>query len=370
VQIRRIEIRAFRNIADQVVEPSTRVNLVIGPNGQGKTNLVEAITFLSWMRSFRTTRSADVVASGEDTAWLKAETTTRTGERSVETSIGTGFRRARIDGYPARAARDSMEVLTVACLSPDDPAVLEAGPDGRRLLIDRFAGIMRPSYGGLFTRYSRLLRERNSLLRSRDGAFDEKMFDACEEALALAGAEVARVRADMVEILAEGLPGTLAQMAGQDLGPRVGMVSRWLPEGISPGNDAAAEGLRTRLRVRRIADQTLGYTTAGPHTDDVEVRLQDLPAKGHASRGQKKVLMLAWKATEALAMLRDRGEPPVLVLDDALADLDADRQSRVVEFLKEYPGQTFVTSAGVDPAVLGRAAVFLAMGGTFTRAED
>jgi DNA replication and repair protein RecF len=363
VRIASLEVRGFRNLVAQTFVPGPGVNLVLGANGQGKTNLVEAIAFLSWMRSFRTSRSADLVASGDEAAWLAARV--EPGGRAIDVQLGGGVRKVRIDGHPVRSARDCLELLAVACLSPDDPAVLEGGPDGRRVLLDRFVTMRRPALGATLARFDRLLKERNGMLRAEPGAFDARALDACEEALATAGAEVARVRIEALDRLAQRLPGTLAAMAGGDLGVRVRYASKWLPSGADPAT--AAERLRARLAERRPADLALGYTTAGPQADDVEVGLLGLPARGHASRGQKKVLMLAWKVAEALEHRAERGDFPVLVLDDALADLDAQRQAGVVACLGGYEGQSFVTSAVADAGVLRGADVFLAERGAFSR---
>lgn len=363
MQIKSLEVRGFRNLVGQTFVPGPQVNLILGANGQGKTNLVEAIAFLSWMRSFRTSRSADLVASGGDAAWLDARIDP--GNRSIDVHLGGGLRKVRIDGHPVRAARDCLDLLAVACLSPDDPAVLEGGPEGRRVLLDRFVVMRRPSLGAVLSRFERLLKERNAMLRADPADFDARALDACEEALAAAGAEVVAIRLEALERIAARLPATLTAMAGGDLGVRIRYASKWLPTGADPNTTTAR--LRTRLAERRPADLALGYTTSGPQADDVEVGLLGLPTRGHASRGQKKILMLAWKVAEAQEYQAERGELPVLVLDDAFADLDVDRQAGVVACLGDFEGQSFVTSAVADAGVLRGATVFLAECGAFSR---
>jgi DNA replication and repair protein RecF len=276
-------------------------------------------------------------------------------------------RKVRIDGHPVRAARDCLDLLAVACLSPDDPAVLEGGPEGRRVLLDRFVVMRRPAEAAVGTRFDRLLKEHNGMLRAEPGTFDARALEACEEALAVAAADLLAVRLEALARLAARLPTTLATMAGEDLGVRVRYASKWFPADADPAT--AADRLRARLVERRPADLALGYTTSGPQADDLAVELRGLPTRGHASRGQKKVLMLAWKVAEALEYRDERGELPVLVLDDALADLDADRQARVVACLGDYEGQSFVTSAVADAGVLRGATVFSADRGAFNR-ED
>jgi DNA replication and repair protein RecF len=359
VRITRLELTSFRNIASASIEPGPGVNLVVGANGQGKTNLVEAVSFLSWLKSFRTPRTADLVRHGDEAASVAATIDGRAGRREVRIGVGHGVRRGSVDGKAVRSARDTLDCLTVACLSPDDPAVLEGGPEGRRALLDRLVVLMDPSAAPVLARYGRLVRERNQALRMPPGTWEGPALDACEEAIAATGAEVVRRRLAALDDLVARLPAAMERMSGTDLGVRVRYASRWLRHG--PGSAAVA--LRERLAATRPGDATLGYTTAGPHADDVEVEMQGLKARGHASRGQKKVLMLAWKAAEAEAFAAARGEDPVLVLDDALADLDPERQERVVGYLRWYRGQSFVTGASMPDTVLRCGTVFRAVGG-------
>lgn len=360
-----LDVTAFRNIAGAHVSPGPSLNLVVGPNGQGKTNLVEAVAFLSWLRSFRTSRSADVVARGETRAVLRAESESAGGRHEVAVEVGAGFRRARVDGHPVRSARECLGCLTVVFLSPDDPAILEGGPEGRRMLLDRALVLLDPSRSLALSRYQRLVKERNALLRqASDAPVDLDVIEACEAALADAGAQIARTRVEVLDRLFPVLAGALRDLSGLDLEVRARYASRWL---AGAGTDAR-EALRESLRRHRPRDLAAGHTAVGPHTDDVEVHLLGLPARGHVSRGQRKALLLAWKAAETVLFAADRRESPVLILDDALSDLDPERQERLASWLVSYPGQSFLT-ATTAPALASADVVRLrAVEGTF-RAE-
>ena len=360
----RLDLRCFRNIREATIAFGPGVNLVLGANGQGKTNLVEAVSFLSWLKSFRTSRSADLPTTGEAAAYLLGRVEGGPAAHEIEVTVGAGSRRASVDGKGVRSPRECLAVLAVACLSPDDPAVLEGGPAGRRLLLDRLLVLLRPAAGALLQRYARHLKERNRLLKEEPGAVDPRLLEAADEALATCGAEVAIARIEALARLAARLPGTLSDMSGNDLGVVLRYEARW-----AAGRDPSPEALLRALHERRPADLALGYTTAGPHADDLDVVLQGRRARGSASRGQKKVLMLAWKAAEALEYEWTAGEAPVLVLDDALADLDPERQERVIAVLRSYPGQAFVTSAVASRDAVRGATVFRATAGTFLR-ED
>ncbi|HNZ03244.1 MAG TPA: DNA replication and repair protein RecF [Myxococcota bacterium] len=371
MKVASIEIHDFRNIGCQVVSFGPRVNLVVGSNGQGKTNLVEAIAFLSWLKSFRSPRTADLLraAQGVSSAGLAAVVEGAKGRHEIRAEIGRGWRRVIIDGSPACSSRDTIQILSVSCLSPDDPAVLEGGPDGRRMLLDRFAAQLEPSRTIVFSTWSRLVRERNVLLRN--DRRDNDLLDAVEQNMSSVGAEYLMIRLDTIDRIASRLPAMMNAMTDTDLRARVGLSSRWLrgaalPAASSERASFLSAALGSELALRRDSDAILGYTTAGPGVDDVDVQLQELKVRGHASRGQKKVLMLAWKAAEAAEISAVRSEEPVLVLDDALADLDPLRQEGVVSFLRGYGGQSFITSAAAEGSVFRDATVIRASGGTFS----
>ena len=364
MRITRLQVTDFRNIGQADVSPGPGMNLVVGANGQGKTNLGEAITFLSWLRSFRTSRPTDLVSHDSESAHLLGSVSGDRGEHTIEIGVGRGFRRVTLDDHPVRSSRECLSRVTVAFLSPDDPAILEGGPDGRRTLVDRFAVLLDPSRTALIGRYSKLVRERNEILKSPGGSFDVGVLDACEEAMAEAGGQVVLARKEALDSLLEHLPGTLDDMAGEDLSVAVSYASRWIPEGTGRGDIGAL--LRRRLHERRSTDTTLGRTTVGPHTDDLRVDLLGHRARGHASRGQRKVLMLAWKAAETRVFRVNLQVDPVLVLDDALADLDATRQDRVVEYLAAYPGQSFLTGTSVPGGQPTGCRVFHTEAGRFT----
>ena len=359
-----LHIQDFRNIREEMLTFSPGLNLLVGDNGQGKTNLVEAITFLSWLRSFRTSRSQDLPTTGCPEARLTGRVEGASGVREIGVQVGQGQRRAWLDGKGVRSRREVREALSVVCLSPDDPAVLEGGGEGRRLLLDRLAWLLDPEVEGPLNQYARLLRERNRRLKDPAGPGDRRWGEALEEALAGAGAEVAARRMALAREMADRLPEVLREYAGEDLRLSIRYDCRWFAGDGPPSREDLVRALRQRAEVDRAA----GHTTAGPHTDDLEVVLQGLRTRGNASRGQRKVLMVAWKAVEA-ALYRDRhGEEPVMVLDDALADLDPGRQRRVLGMLARRTGQAFVTSATarLDQPVR----VHRALGGTFQLEQE
>jgi len=362
-----LELHDFRNIREAALVFAPGLNLLVGDNGQGKTNLVEAITFLSWLRSFRTSRSQDLPTAGFPAARMLARVEGPSGLREIEVRIEQGQRRAWLDGKGVRSRREVRGALSVICLSPDDPAVLEGGGEGRRLLLDRLAWLLDPGAEGPLNQYVRLLKERNRHLKAGAGdGGDARWGAALEEALAEVGAEVTTRRLGLVREMERRLPEALREYSGEDLRLSIRYDCRWF---AGEGPPVAEDLLRT-LRQRIEVDRAAGHTTLGPHVDDLEVRLQGLRARGNASRGQRKVLMVAWKAVEAALYREQRGEEAVMVLDDALADLDPDRQRRVLGMLARRPGQTFVTSAAARLEQDWGARVHRARAGTFSLEQE
>jgi len=363
LRVRRLEITNFRNIKGAVLSPGSGLNLVLGANGQGKTNLVEAITFLSWLRSFRTAHTADILSHDEVSAHLHGTLDGRGVSHDLHVGISRGFRKVTLDDQPVRSSRECLDMFTVVFFSPDDPAILEGGPSGRRALVDRLVMLLQPGFSPVFSKYRGLVRERNEILKSAKKRWDLDVLDACEEAISRTGIQVFAARKEALDGLMKSLPSTLETITGQDLEVSVEYVPKWLPakrDGV-PGTSV----LKERLVERRDADAALGHTTVGPHTDDVSVKILGHKTRGHASRGQKKALMLAWKMAEAETLSIERERIPALVLDDALSDLDSGIRKLVGEYVFAYEGQSFLTGTDAPVSDFDGCTVFRASGGEF-----
>lgn len=357
-----LEVQHFRNIVSPPLAFGGGLNLILGRNGQGKTNLVEAIVFLSWLKSFRTSRSADLVQSSKEQAFVRAEIENLEGRHEISVVLGRGYRKVMIDGHAVRTMAECMRHLTVVFLSADDPAVLEGGPEGRRVLVDRAVVILDSQMEQVYARYQRLLKERNALLRQvAEGHVNEQLLTACEEALAEAGAKIAQARVEVLGRLTPLLQRIFSEVVGEELRVDIMYAPRWAEKG------EWKMGLLEALHKKRAQDVSLGFTSVGPHADDVSFYLLNLPAKGHISRGQRKTIMLAWKAAESRLVSMSRGEEPVLVLDDAFSDLDEQRQILLARWLASFPGQTFLTATRAPCVPEGLAIrILFAEKGTFS----
>jgi DNA replication and repair protein RecF len=354
VRVAHLKVACFRNIESASLDFSHKVNIVFGANGQGKTSLVEAIAFLSSLRSFRTPRTGDLVMEGKEASSICATIEKDGVSRVIEVVIGKGFRKVAIDGHPVKSASQCLDLFKVVATSPDDSAVLDGGPDGRRLLLDRFCSLLDPQFIMVSKKYEMALKERNEALRTE--GFSPDALDAIEQALSRASAEVLRHRLKAIDELGAKIVPILGSLGGEALEVQVSYEASWLK-----GENYEDAMLRS-LVANRKKDQALGYTQFGPHSDDIRVNILGFSARGRASRGQRKLLILAWKFAEAALIIEKLGEIPVLILDDCMSDLDNEKASRLLLCIEESPYQCFIT--GVEKVNM-KATFFEAIKGAF-----
>ncbi len=321
-----------------------------GPNGQGKTNFLEACYLACTLRPLRAQRLAELVNFGADAARVTAQFEMRGGDRAVEIEIAQGRRVARLDGKPLRDPDELFRELAVVAFTPDDLSLVRAGPDLRRRLLDRAVQNRHPAQLSDARDYLRALKSRNELLRQ--GAPDA-LREAFDGPLAQVGA---RIRLRREEILRELSPfaerafsqvargeATLAlsyQVAGGDLQPIVG-------ESESALSARLAQGLSARLS----RDRLRGFTSVGPHADDLSISLGEKPARAFASQGQARAIVLAFKIGEIENLRAQQGRAPLLLLDDVSSELDPERNAFLMRSLAALAGQVLLTTTDADHLV-------------------
>ena len=355
----------FRNYRTARLDLNAGPVVLIGPNGAGKTNLLEAVSLLSPGRGLRNARLGDFdrrVADAEaTTAWAIAATV-EAGRGAVRIGTGrdpTGGERrvVKIDGEPARGQAALGEVIGLTWLTPQMDRLFIEGPSARRRLLDRLVLGLDPAHAGRVAAYEHAMRERSRLLR--DGPVDPVWLDALEETLAAQGVAVAAARREAVERLdqacavAEG-PFPRARLA------IAGTVEAWLDE--LPAL-AAEERFKMALKQTRAADAVSGGASVGPHRSDLAVTHAEtgIPAEG-MSTGEQKALLISIVLAHARLQRETRGEPPLLLLDEVAAHLDAARREALFEELLGLESQVWLS--GTDIALfapLRAAARFLAV---------
>lgn len=350
----------FRNyaVADVALEPGPTV--FVGSNGQGKTNLVEAIGFLATLGSHRVTADAPLVRDGREAAIVRAKLVH--GERSVllEVQINRqGSNKARVNGAsvrPAELPRYAQAVL----FAPEDLQIVRGDPSSRRRFADQLLVQRAPRMAGVLADYDRVLKQRTALLKSarargvRGDALST--LEVWDDKLVSLGTQVIEARLDLAADLAEPVSRAYRAIAGADHDPRLEWsltVRGSDPEedASRPESDSAAplsEQFRSALAVRRSAELERGLTLVGPHRDDLVLRVRGLPVKGYASHGESWSVALSLRLASA-QLLREESQlgDPLLILDDVFAELDAGRRARLAELAAEYE-QVIVTSAVED----------------------
>ena len=360
MQLARLELVDFRNHPAVGVDLQPGVNLFVGRNGVGKTNLLEAIAFLASLSSYRASQDAALVRSGRASAIIRASAL-RSGRRllvELELRPGTGLR-GRVNRSPVPRARDLLGAVRAVIFAPEDLALVRGDPEERRRFLDGLAVQRLPRYHAVRQDFDRILRQRNTLLRSAGGRLPSAglgTLEVWDERLAATGGEVWAERLRLLAALEPCAVEAYRTVAhdSQAVGLR---YQSSLGDDVPHEPDAKllAKVLQARLRQDRGRELERGLTLTGPHRDEVVLRLDELPARTHASHGEAWSLALALRLG-AHTLLASDGEEPVLLLDDVFAELDRDRRRRVAE-IAAGAEQAIVTAAVAEevPAELHAA---------------
>ena len=363
MRVERLEVVDFRNHDRAAVDPPAGVSVLVGANGVGKTNLLEAVGYLATLGSHRVGQDASLIRAGAASAVIRAAVR-RAGRRllvDVELRPGTGVR-GRVNGAPVPRARDLLGVVRATVFAPEDLGLVRGDPEERRRFLDTLATQRLPRYHSSRQDYDRVLRQRNTLLRSAAGRLPASALATLEvwdEKLAVAGAEIWSERLRLVAALTPRVELAYQRLAGRDDAVDIAYVSS--VAGPDGGLDADPAKLAQLLRERLVADRgrevERGLTLSGPHRDDLSFGLRGLPARTHASHGEAWSLALALRLASH-RLLAEEGEEPVLLMDDVFAELDRQRRQHVAEAALAAE-QTIVTAAVAEelPSELG-ATVF------------
>ncbi|WCO67109.1 DNA replication/repair protein RecF [Iamia majanohamensis] len=339
MHLARVWLTDFRGYASAEVALDPGLTAVVGANGQGKSNLLEAIGWLGGLRSFRGAPTEALVRVGAERAFVRGE-----GEREgrallVECEIAPGGRsRTLVNRQPVRRARDGLEFLRAVVFSPDDLELVKGGPGERRRYLDDLLVALDPRLDATRADLDRILRQRSALLKQSGGRLTpevEATLDVWDARLTVAGEALADARAALVDDLGPAVATAYRDLAGGD---EVGL--RYAPRWREGGLLAALHEVR-RDELRR------GVSLVGPHRDELDVTLQALPSRTHASQGEQRSIALALRLAGARLVAASLETPPLLLLDDVFSELDPDRSEALLGHLP--PGQTVVTTAAALP---------------------
>ena len=355
--LRHIWLERFRNYAalDLAVAPGRVV--ITGANGQGKSNLLEAIAYLGTLGSFRGAPTEALVQQGSEGAVVRADVVRGDRELLIEAELARAKpNRVQVNRQRLSAARELVGLVPITVFGPDDLELVKGGPAMRRRYLDDLLVQLHPRNVALRAEVDRTLKQRNALLRQAKGRITPEI----DATLAVWNAKFAEAadalgaaRADLVERLAPETDGAYAELAGP--GHPVTMV--YAPEWRTTGLAAALDAVRDD-EVRR------GVTLVGPHRDDVEITLSAMPVRTHASQGEQRTTALALRIAGHHVVGMSRGTSPLLLLDDVFSELDANRAHALLALL--VADQTFITTAGEVPAIDGDVMTFDVTAGIVT----
>jgi DNA replication and repair protein RecF len=383
MHLTRLALTDFRSYVDVNVPLAPGVTIFSGPNGEGKTNLVEAVGYAATLASHRAAQDAPLIRKGADQAIIRTAISTAANDALVEIELNAGrANRVRLNRTPLSRPRDVLGVLRTVLFAPEDLALVKGDPGDRRRFLDDLLVAMAPRYAAVRADYDRVLKQRTALLKSAGPKGGPKgnresretvtaTLDVWDAHLARTGAELLVAREHLVTALRPHVEKSYAAVAGDGRGPaaieykrsfesqppdQAGTVlaSTGLASTGQAGKDeagathgervrAAELALREALLEVRASELDRGVCLAGPHRDELELSVRGLPARGYASHGESWSLALALRLA-SFDLLRTGREDPVLILDDVFAELDAGRRDRLAALVAEAE-QVLVTAA-------------------------
>lgn len=339
--VERIELLDFRNYGAATFELTAGVTAVLGRNGQGKTNLAEAMAYLATLSSFRGAPPDALIRADADLAVIRATIREDDGrEVLIEAELSRqGRNRVQVNRQRLTRSRDLLGSMRVSVFAPDDLVLIKGGPSERRSFLDDTLVALATKYDATRLELDRILRQRNVLLKQANGRLTDEVeatLDVWDARFAAISEPFGHARATLVARCQPMVVEAYEQLAGSPVPVDLVYEPAW-----------RRSGLATALSASRTDDVRRGVSTVGPHRDDVEIALAGMPARTHASQGEQRTLALAMRLAAHRLIAERTGSTPVLVLDDVLSELDPDRATALLANLP--PGQVIITSASPLP---------------------
>ncbi|MGL5857238.1 MAG: DNA replication/repair protein RecF [Angustibacter sp.] len=334
------------------------VTALVGPNGEGKTNLIEAVGYVAALASHRVSNDAPLVRSGAERSIIRVSVVQHDRPTLLEVEITPGrANRARINRGAVPRARDVLGHLQTVLFAPEDLALVKGDPTERRRFLDDLLVARAARFAGVRQDYERVVRQRSALLKSagsviRGGRGDARTLEVWDQHLANTGAELLSARLQLIALLREPVRASYASLSGGQStaelsyrSPSLGdEVSREIQDAPGGGRELLAARLLEATGRMRTAELDRGVCLVGPHRDDLVLSLANMPAKGYASHGESWSFALALRLAAYEILRHDSGGEPVLILDDVFAELDAGRRDRLAQ-LTSSAEQVLVTAA-------------------------
>jgi DNA replication and repair protein RecF len=352
VRLLSLTVRDFRNLENVSLVPSEHASVAVGPNGQGKTNLLEALYFLVTLKPLRASRLTELIRFSTQQARVSGVFELRGAKREISVEINPSTRLAMVDGKKADSLESYFGGVCAVAFTPDDLAIAKGAPDSRRAFLDRAVFNRFPAFLKEARDYNRALKNRNRILKERLGS---EYLAAFDETLARLGARIWVRRRELMTELAPRAQRAFAAIGRAEGQAEYSYQPSRLELSFAEETEASlTTKLHHALNARLARDTERGFTSVGPHADDLSMSLGDRSARQYASQGQQRALILAWKIAEIENLRDSLGFLPLLLLDDVSSELDPERNTYLMRYLFESGAQVFLTTT--DPGLVLRAA--------------
>ncbi len=337
MQITNIKIQNFRNYENLDLDIGEGINVFLGSNAQGKTNLLETIYFCGIGKSFRSIKDKEVIRWGKESGRIKIEVQKKYRKTAIELIFNNDSKKIiKIDGISIKRTGEILGELPIVFFSPDELRLIKDSPDERRKFMNIDISQTNKKYFYLLGRYEKILANRNKLLKTtKDLEVLRNMIDIWDRSLVEIAEKISKERENFVKEIAP-----FAEMAHSYIsnGKEKLMIKY---KGFDPGKNDFKEGMLKSLQKNLEKDYKLGFTTIGPHRDDIDIFLNDIEVKTFGSQGQQRTVALSLKLAELEIIKEKTGEYPILLLDDVFSELDFERRKRLLKFTMRT--QTFIT---------------------------
>lgn len=354
--LKNLRLRSFRNYVDRQIEFTAQKTILVGNNAQGKSNLLEAVELLASLKSHRTSRDRELVLDSATMGLVEATVERAYGTSELKVVLRKqGRRTVAVNQENLRRQLDFLGVLNAVQFSSLDLDLVRGAPDARRTWLDGLLIQLEPVYASILQQYNQVLKQRNALLkkiravRQENESIEPTAFEPqlklWDEQLAAAGSRVARRRARVIARLAPIAASWHKRISGETERLEVNYLPnvKWLKDDPV----VVQQAFLAKINDRRIAEQYQGKTMVGTHRDEIELVINQTPARYYGSQGQQRTLVLALKLAELKLIEEVVGEPPLLLLDDVLAELDPNRQKQLLEVIGDR-FQTIITTTHID----------------------
>ena len=334
---KQIELENFRNYGNQKIEFHDKLNLLLGKNAQGKTNLLESLFIMGLGKSFRTNKDSDMIAFGKDFARASCVVEGEKGETDIDIVYQKEGKIVKVDGVKLTRSIDLLEHVYIVVFSPDDLKIIKEGPEHRRRFLDRELCQIKPVYYSDLGNYKKVLKQRNFLLREKSP--DKNLFSVFDASLADYGTRIAKERKEFTKRLQE-----LSSRIHSDISQGQEDLKLEYETSVS-----SKEEFRELLEKNFESDVYKGFTSFGPHKDDLKIEVNGTDIRTFGSQGQQRTAALSMKLAEIGLIRQETGCSAVLLLDDVLSELDQGRQRYLIEAMKDV--QVFLTATEIDEDV-------------------